>query len=275
MKTIIKLSAILSLTLSALAGSASAALAAPPTNDDFDAATVIAAIPFTDTLDMTEATSASDDPQPSCDDTSRTAWYTFTPSEDMRLKADTFGSNYDTTLSVWTGERGALIEIACNDDFASLQSRVDFGAQAGVTYYFMAGSFHDDAGGQLVFNLVLPPAQLGVDVLIDPVGYIKPSTGVLMISGVVECSRQAEVRYFVETEQRVGRFVIRGFSADSIENCEGVTPWITPAISDNGSKFVGGKVNVTVIAIAISEDGELVAGGDFRTVDLRGSPGVP
>jgi hypothetical protein len=41
---------------------AAPALAAAPPNDDFDNATVVAALPFTDTEDVSEATRAPDDP---------------------------------------------------------------------------------------------------------------------------------------------------------------------------------------------------------------------
>ena len=59
----------------------------------------------------------------------------------MAIEANTFGSNYDTTLSVYTGSRGSLMQLACNDDSGSLQSRIRFDAVAGTTYYFMVSSF--------------------------------------------------------------------------------------------------------------------------------------
>jgi hypothetical protein len=48
----------------------------------------------------------------------------------MGIEANTFGSDYDTTLSVYTGSRGALTQIACNDDADLLQSLVRFNATA-------------------------------------------------------------------------------------------------------------------------------------------------
>ena len=38
------------------------------------------------------------------------------------LTIDTFGSDYDTVLAVWTGSRGSLTNVACNDDSSGLQS---------------------------------------------------------------------------------------------------------------------------------------------------------
>jgi len=131
------------------------AQAAVPANDEIGAATAIGSLPFTDTLDTTEATTAADDPQ--CAGNGQTVWYTFTPSADIRLDANTFGSSYDTTISVYTGSPGALTQIACNDDSAGLQSQVIFDATGGQTYYIMAGSFFSASGGSLTLTLRQPP----------------------------------------------------------------------------------------------------------------------
>ncbi|HEY2956781.1 MAG TPA: hypothetical protein VGM21_01020 [Actinomycetota bacterium] len=106
------------------------AVAAPPANDDFDSAVAITALPFEATQDTAEATRAADDPE-CVDGDGHTVWYSFTPSADVDVVVDTFGSDYDTTLSAWTGTRGALSQVACNDDFQSLQSRIAFTANAG------------------------------------------------------------------------------------------------------------------------------------------------
>jgi len=57
----------------------------------------------------------------------------------MRVEPNTFGSDYDTTLSVHVGRSSALVQFACNDDTGSLQSRVRFDAVASVTYYLKVG----------------------------------------------------------------------------------------------------------------------------------------
>ncbi len=131
-------------------------LAAPPTNDDFDSATVIPGLPFTGNLETTEATWATDDPM---DCTSNgSVWYAFTPATDMRIEANTFGSDYDTVLSVYTGSRGSLTLVpgACNDDYDGLQSRVQFDAIGGTTYHFLIGfccGHGENGGGNLVFSV--------------------------------------------------------------------------------------------------------------------------
>jgi hypothetical protein len=123
-----------------------------PANDDFADATIIASLPFTDSLSTQGATTEPDEPSPNCVPARSTVWYSFTPAVDANLAANTVGSNYDTTLSVYTGARGALTQIACNDDFFGLQSRVLVHVSAGTTYYFQVGGFSGQTGN-LVFNV--------------------------------------------------------------------------------------------------------------------------
>ncbi len=84
-------------TMVLIATAASTAVAAPPANDDFDNATLVPGLPFSDAIDTTDATTAADDPD--CAGQGPTVWYAFTPSEDTEVAANTFGSDYDTTLS--------------------------------------------------------------------------------------------------------------------------------------------------------------------------------
>lgn len=130
-------------------------LLAAPANDDFDNPVVVDALPFTDTLPTAEATTAGDDPIPTCaaGGTGPTVWYAFTANRRMRIEANTFGSDYDTDLVVFTGTRGNLSEVACNDDSESLQSSVTIELVRGQTYYIMVGAFASGPGGTLVFNL--------------------------------------------------------------------------------------------------------------------------
>ena len=132
------------------------ALAQPPQNDDFDSAIVVPELPWTDYRWTGEATSAPDDPVECHNNGS--VWYTFTPAEDMVIEANTFGSDYDTTLAAYTGGRGSLTLVpdACNDDFAGLQSRVVFAATGGTSYHFLVGyccGQGGSGGGNLVFNV--------------------------------------------------------------------------------------------------------------------------
>lgn len=135
---------ILSVFLFLLLGPATGAATpqgAPP-NDDFDSATVIPTTPYTTTADNSEATIAADDPAFPCNLTllptgSATLWWKYTAPAGGRLRADTFGTEgFDTILGAWTGARGSLVNLACNDDANdNLQSAVEFNVTQGMTYY--------------------------------------------------------------------------------------------------------------------------------------------
>ncbi len=129
----------------------------PPPNDDFANATLISQTPFTDSEGISTATTEDSDPTPSCANGSRakSVWYSFVPSAGGTVRADTFGSDYDTILSVWTGAGAPSTAVACNDDIVlgqEVQSEVSFSATAGTPYYFMVTSF-SGSGGNLVFHL--------------------------------------------------------------------------------------------------------------------------
>ncbi|MGD8813649.1 MAG: C1 family peptidase, partial [Anaerolineales bacterium] len=126
----------------------------PPANDDFDAATVVSSMPYSTAQDTIGATNAGDDPGYSClGDSQRynTVWYRYTPSASGTLDINTFGSDFDTVLGVYTGTRGSLTSVACNDDSGSLQSSVSFTASAETAYHIQVASY-SSGGGTLELN---------------------------------------------------------------------------------------------------------------------------
>ncbi len=143
-------------------------MAQAPFNDHSGGATEILGLPFSETLDTTEATANDDDPYPNCwwQPVEATVWYQFTATEDMHVMASTIGSDYDTLLGVYQEDIGYLNEIACY----AYQGTVDFNVSVGQTYYFMIGDLATgggpyypppNPGGQLEFSfseyVPLPP----------------------------------------------------------------------------------------------------------------------
>jgi hypothetical protein len=90
-------------------------------NDDFGFLTAIAATPYTITEATAPATTSSDDPLLPCGTGQghKSVWWSFTSNSKGTLDANTAGSNYDPLLAVWTGERGALVNAACNDNVSA------------------------------------------------------------------------------------------------------------------------------------------------------------
>lgn len=141
-----------------------ATLLAPPANDDFANAVVVANIPFTVTgLNTVDATTQAGDPNTPCGSPdipqqSHSVWYRITPSTTRAYNINTLDTNYDTVLAVWTGTWGALVNQGCDDDGgADLTSVLNLTLQAGTTYYIEAMAYGDDAGGSLNLTVAEPP----------------------------------------------------------------------------------------------------------------------
>ena len=249
---------------------ASTALADSPDNDDFVDATVIPDLPFSDEVDTRDATTAAEDPD--CFGKGPTVWYAFTPLDETEVAANTFGSDYDTTLSVYTGTLGALDQLVCNDDAGqSLQSFVRFDATAGETYFFMVGAFGSGPGGTLEFSVDVAPPPLVINLRVNRFGRFVPLTGEAVISGTLTCSEPASAFVDIELRQEVGRrFVILAFGPAVIAECEGKTAWSATVTSETGL-FGGGPAKVTAFASAGDvETGESAFAEASASLRLRG-----
>jgi hypothetical protein len=120
----------------------SAAAASPPANDTIGGATDVTALPYTQTLDVTSATTDADDTQvnQSCGApvTNNSVWYTFTAGpSDTLLAVDTTGSDYSSGVIIATGSPGALTTEACGPISSQLATT------SGTTYYILV---FDDTG---------------------------------------------------------------------------------------------------------------------------------
>jgi len=269
MKTMFKLFAVLSLTLSALGVSAPAALAAAPNNDTFAGATQ-ASFGFSEVLDTTEATTDGDDAQlnASCGApaTDASVWYTFAGS-DAVVVVDVSQSNYTAGVLVGEGSQGNLQTVACG------QGAVAFFAAAGTTYYVLAIDDQFDGGGNggslsISFNEIPPPPT--VDITVNRYGKVNARTGVATISGTYTCTNGDFIDVFVDARQNVGRFTILGSGSffDS-GTCDGAPhTWAADVFPQNG-KFKGGKA-LTLNFAASCGLFECSFGYAEQTVQLRG-----
>jgi hypothetical protein len=264
-RTTSRLLVILIGVAAALTLGAQPAPAAPPANDDFDNAILIRTLPFEDTKDTTEATTASDDPD--CAGRAHTVWYRFTPTADASIVAHTAGSDYDTTLSAYTGTRGSLDQIACNDDAIGLQSRIQLDVTAGTTYHFMVGSFDDSPGGNLVFTVqeLPPPMVLAVD--LAPNGTVD-GDGAATLHGTLTCSREGQIDITVGLRQRVGARVSIGFAGTTID-CDGAEQWSVEVTGETGRFRLGRAFGIAVARFEDPVRLEVITDRDDGTVGLR------
>lgn len=216
-------------------------LAAAP-NDDIDAATPITALPFSDgPWDTTGATTDTEPPDPACSGSAGpSVWYRLTLPADTPVEIDTQGSDYDTTLSIYTRSRkGALTELGCNDDYFGLQSRLRFSAVHGTTYFVMVGAYDGGPGGTLFLNAFAP---FGIGLTFTG-GTVDAATGVATVTGVVTCSRDAWVSYVNgRVRQRIGRAMLEAwFWVDGFQCTAPGTAWSSvPTSAPNGLFVAGG-----------------------------------
>lgn len=240
---------------------AAPASAVVPTNDDFANATNVGALPFTDaTVNTTDATTQATDPT-DCNGAGHSVWYSYTADFDGFVAFDTFGSNFDTVLSAYTGTEGSLAEIACNDDTGSFQSRIIIGVASGTTYHVMVSSCcssESSNSGDLTLNADVSDAPFTFDLSFSPKGSVVPKTGVATIHGTVVCSEPGYVSDIDgELQQRVGRTLVRGFFFFGTDCSEEATPFTTTVSANNGL-YVAGKATIRdVFAFGCRADGNI------------------
>jgi hypothetical protein len=137
------------LGISGFAGTAHAVT--PPPNDHLSGATVVSAIPFTQTLDTTAATTDAKDAQlnASCfaPATNNSVWYKYKArASDSLLVVDTTGTDYSAGVMIAEGTASSPTLDACNPTSAEIVPA------AGTTYFIMV--FDDTgAGGTLQVSI--------------------------------------------------------------------------------------------------------------------------
>ena len=128
----------------------------PPTNDSFLSPITAITLPFSHTISTKAASLDPGEPQPGppqagnptpCGGVPNTAWYSFTPSADMRLVAQTMGSSADTVVAVYEGtDLASLTPVGCSAHLPDRTARVEFTARAGVHYQFQVAALSFSIG---------------------------------------------------------------------------------------------------------------------------------
>ena len=231
-------------------GPAAAAVPPPPPNDHIAEAIVVPGLPFSDSEDTTSATTDRTDPT-ECFGNAETVWYRFTPDATGDVQADTFDSDYDTTLSVWVGRADALELVACNDDYRSLQSRVRFTATSGTPYWIMVGSLvPSDEPRSLVFSMAALPPPIDLRVSIKSTGTLHDA-GVATVRGSVSCSRPVDLVVVGSVRQGWRRPPAVGWFSLSV-GCSGFARWTATTPGETNS-FAPGGARVGLSASGVDE----------------------
>ncbi|MDZ4848788.1 MAG: metallophosphoesterase [Pirellulaceae bacterium] len=133
----------------------SVALLAPPVNDNFLNRTVVSGASVTANGTNVSSTRETSEPNHAGVTGGRSVWWSWTAPTSGTITISTAGSNFDTTLGVYTGSSlTGLTSIASNDDeTASLRtSRVRFSVVAGRTYQIAVDGYNG-ATGNIVLSI--------------------------------------------------------------------------------------------------------------------------
>lgn len=130
-------------------------LAMTPANDNFADATPITAA----TILGSTIASTVEPGEPAGAATSgdiNSVWYVWRADTNNSVEFNTFGSNFDTLLGVYTGQSvDALTLIAANDDAqGGFQSQVVFDPTFGTTYYIAIDGLEKETGSVVLNHLV-------------------------------------------------------------------------------------------------------------------------
>ena len=138
-----------------------------PANDDIDDSVDIDSQAGTSTADSSEA---GDEAWEEDLLGSASIWWEWIAPVGGVLSVDTFGSGYDTTLSVLLGSSPGDMEVLdSNDDTSGLQSRVEFSAVAGESYMIRVAGYSGATGSVVLnWNVVEPD-----DPVVGPVRFLR------------------------------------------------------------------------------------------------------
>ena len=240
-----------------------------PSNDTFANATVIPSLPFTDTVDTTQATTDSDDVEAlaSCGGAAgitATVWYAYTAPRNELVTVDTFNSTYPAGAAVVQGAPGSFSLVSCGPN------SVSFSATAGQTYYIDVGDGSGGNGGTLRISVTsISSAPPEVHLSIDRFGSFDPRTGVATVTGTATCTDGASGNLDVSLTQQLAFATISGNGFTNLL-CDGtVQPWSVSVQPFNG-KFKGGHAEAFATAFVGTPLGFAFDNVE-RTIQLRGA----
>jgi hypothetical protein len=209
------------------------AAAAAPSHDIIAGAKVISGVPFSETVDTTEATTDAEDAAINANcgapATNGSVWYSLTAGDVPAYLVDVSQSDFSAGVIVATGTPGNLSLVTCGP------RSVGFEVTPGTTYYVMAFSdMPEVVGGQLNISVTEATPPPKVSMVVDEVGLVNRKTGVATVSGTYTCDGQADFTLLQGTlSQKQGDIHVTGnFELTGLE-CGGTLPWRAEVVSDN------------------------------------------
>jgi hypothetical protein len=259
-----RLAVLISLVAASSLAFATPALALVPSNDAYVGRTGIGALPFTDTVDTTDATTDPDDTEMNLNcgfpATDASVWYEVTAPSDETIVIDASGSTYPVGILVATGSPGTFAGVGCGVSGGSaphpdaIGGPAVFHAVAGESYAILAVDPQFDGGGNggtLSISVDVAPPPPVVSSTVDGTGHFNKVTGSATVTGTVLCTGVADVAFIdVQLSQNVGRVsTVTGFGETEF-TCDGTTQtWSVEVFPFNGL-FKGGRAVAMTFAVA-------------------------
>lgn len=242
------------------------ALAAAPSNDLYTGRTVISSLPFSDSVDTTQATTDANDTEANTNcgapATDASVWYELTAAADETIVVDASASSYPVGVIVVTGGPGSFAFVACGFSFpgsAPLPKATGgplfFPATGGQTYAILAFDPQFDGGGNggtLGISLSVAPPPPTVSLTVDPTGHFNKVTGSATVTGTVTCTGVADNGTFIDVQlsQKVGRIAtVNGFG-ESAFTCDNTTQRWSVEVFPFSGLFKGGQAASVTVAFA-------------------------
>ena len=240
-----------------LVAAATPVAAALPSNDTIAGATLITELPFSDTVDTTEATTDTEEEAaaqpcmlPGAPAIEKAVWYTGTiVTDQLTVVTDVTASSYSAGIAVFAGLPSAETFVTCGLGVVSGP------VSAGQTFYVMVfGDVPGSPGGTLEIS-IFPVMPVEVELTVDEIGHFDGRTGTATITGTATCSGSTDfAEIFVTLRQPVGRFAVTGVFSAPLE-CDGTThTWMAEVFPEAG-RFAGGRATVEAQAFACGAAG--------------------
>ncbi len=126
-------------------------------NDNFADSRVLTGANVTVTGSNATATAEAGEPNPAGVSGGKSVWWSWTASSSGGVTLSTSGSNFDTTLGVYTGSSLSSLRLVTDNDDENFDngvysSRVTFDAVAGTTYRILVDGYNG-ASGNITLNL--------------------------------------------------------------------------------------------------------------------------
>jgi len=227
---------------------ATAALAAPPSNDRPGGAVALS-LGQTVNEDTTEATTGTFDAKANqfcgAPYTNASVWFSYAPSADGAFILDMSQSDYSGGFMVFHGAPTPRTLFTCGPTTLAVRGG------AGKTYTIVAFSDTPVNGGNLVLSLEEGPPPPTATVTVDPVGQAY-KTGNARVSGTYTCENAGYVELDGQLTQIWRRLKINGYfyKVAQQDTCDGQAhAWTRVVSSDNGT-FAGGDATVTIHGFA-------------------------